>query len=462
MSMLRQRTYNRSHRVDARQGAPGEATLRIEGVFVEGPRIEGRPMKAGGMMSSRFSFARPLLAVPVAAMAIGACFLWGYQTHRTETFPYTVLSWFLVDTDAKPYSWIRPHGRPLSNLRSLAYVGANFDPESDRRGVQVHDPELAWEGLNFYYSAFEGPFLLIDMDGREVRRWSDSGALVSHAELLPDAGLIVVRFDKQVVRLDSESRPRWVANVRAHHDVAIHGDDLWTLSRRERPIPALHPTQDILEDTVTVLSLETGEVREELSLLDVVRSSPYRFLLASVAGRAYVAEDGPLDTLHTNHVSVFDGSLVSVSPLFGAGNVLLSMRHLNAIMILDGSTREVLWIWGPSNLYGQHHPTLLSSGRLLVFDNGVASSRVLEVDPLSNEIGWSYASADFHTPLRGSAQRLANGNTLITESDAGRVFEVTTAGDIVWEFVNPDVTEAGERSVIWRMMRVPSGDWKGS
>ncbi len=412
------------------------------------------------MTSSRSTYARPVVVVPLAALVIGAGFLWGYQTHRTGTFPYSVISWFLIDGAAKPYSWIRPQGRPLNDLRALAYVGANFDPESDRRGVQVHDPQLAWDGLNFYYSAFEGPFLLVDMDGREVHRWSDSEALVAHAELLPDAGLIVVRFDKQVVRLDSASQPRWVADVRAHHDVAIHGDALWTLSRRERAIPSLHPTQEILEDTVTVLSLRTGEVREEFSLLDVVRSSPYGFLLASIAHRTFVAEDGPLDTLHTNHISVFDGSLASVSPLFGAGNILLSMRHLNAIMILDAATHEVLWIWGPSNIYGQHHPTLLPTGQLLVFDNGVATSRVLEVDPRSNEVGWSYESADFHTPLRGSAQRLPNGNTLITESDAGRAFEVTGAGDMAWEFVNPDVTESGERSVIWRMTRVAIGDWK--
>ena len=411
------------------------------------------------MTSSRFIVARPLLLVPIVLLAAGVSFLCGYQSHRTQTFPYSIVSWFLVDTDSKPYSWIRPQGRPLKDLRALAYVGANFDPDSDRRGVQIHDTTRAWAGLNFYYSAFAAPFLLVDMEGREVRRWSDTGAPIAHAELLPDAGLIVVQFDEQIVRLDSESRRRWEADVRAHHDVAIYGDELWALSRRESAIPALHPTQEILEDTLTVLSLRTGEVREELSLLDIVRDSSYGFLLASVGARPFAVEDGPLDTLHTNHVSVFDGSLSSISSLFAAGNLLLSMRHLNAIMILDGVSRDVLWIWGPSNVYGQHHPTLLSSGRLLVFDNGVSSSRVLEVDPRSNEIGWSYTSDDFHTPLRGSAQRLPNGNTLITESDAGRVFEVTESGDIVWEFVNPDVTETGERSVIWRMTRVPSSDW---
>jgi len=36
----------------------------------------------------------------------------------------------------------------------------------------------------------------------------------------------------------------------------------------------------------------------------------------------------------------------------------------------------------------------------------------------------------------GNAQRLLNGNTLITES-SGRFFEVTREGATVWEYINP-------------------------
>jgi len=53
---------------------------------------------------------------------------------------------------------------------------------------------------------------------------------------------------------------------------------------------------------------------------------------------------------------------------------------------------------------------------------------------------WSYHGTDAN-PLssekRSNAQRLPNGNTLITESDSGRLLEVTTQGDVVWEFINP-------------------------
>ena len=43
----------------------------------------------------------------------------------------------------------------------------------------------------------------------------------------------------------------------------------------------------------------------------------------------------------------------------------------------------------------------------------------------------------FESEVRSSQARLPNGNTLITESDGGRIFEVTRPGQIVWNYINP-------------------------
>jgi len=238
----------------------------------------------------------------------------------------------------------------------------------------------------------------------------------------------------------------------------VAGDELFVPTRGSVAIPAIHPTQPILEDRLTVLRLADGEVLREDSFVDIVQRSPYAFLMASVAANEYVPNDGPLDVLHVNHVEVFDGSLAGIDPLFARGNLLVSMRHLSSIMILDGESHEVLWIWGPSNIYLQHHPQLLPSGRILLFDNGVEHSRVIDVDPLTRQLGWEYDDGELYSELRGSVQRLPNGNTLITESDTGYVFEVTPEGDTVWEFANPDVSDDGQRSVIWRMTRYVAED----
>jgi outer membrane protein assembly factor BamB len=116
----------------------------------------------------------------------------------------------------------------------------------------------------------------------------------------------------------------------------------------------------------------------------------------------------------------------------------------------------VLWVWGPTNLHRQHHPTLLADGTIIVFDNGRHRSQIVELDPLNLEVVWRYApEKGFLSRYRGSVQRLANGNTLITESDRGYAFEITPEQEIVWRFANPDVNTENMRIAIWRMTRYP-------
>ena len=92
---------------------------------------------------------------------------------------------------------------------------------------------------------------------------------------------------------------------------------------------------------------------------------------------------------------------------------------------------------------------MLDNGNILVFDNGLHQngfpmgwSRVLEVNPDSGKIVWSYEGGDkttqyFYSSTMSSCQRLPNGNTLICEGPKGRFFEVTAGGEIVWEYINP-------------------------
>jgi hypothetical protein len=75
---------------------------------------------------------------------------------------------------------------------------------------------------------------------------------------------------------------------------------------------------------------------------------------------------------------------------------------------------------------------------------------VLEIDPVDGAITWQYDAAGgplFESVLRSNAQRLPNGNTLITESDGGRLIEVTPKDEIAWEYVNPVRAGTDERRI---------------
>ena len=82
-------------------------------------------------------------------------------------------------------------------------------------------------------------------------------------------------------------------------------------------------------------------------------------------------------------------------------------------------------------------------------------------------VAWKYqgnAREPFSSPSCGTSVRLPNGNTIITETNKGRAFEVTMEGKIVWEFYNPHLYGVGNRKIagIDEMVRLPPDfplDW---
>ena len=121
---------------------------------------------------------------------------------------------------------------------------------------------------------------------------------------------------------------------------------------------------------------------------------------------------------------------------------------------------------------------LPGAGNLMVFDNGGSSgygaptavspdgsaiyqragSRVLEINPTTLELVWSYTGPRFFSTNISGAQRLPNGNTLITEGAPGRLLEVTADRRVVWEYIYPVFSGPNQANGVYRGYRVPY-DW---
>lgn len=158
-------------------------------------------------------------------------------------------------------------------------------------------------------------------------------------------------------------------------------------------------------------------------------------------------EDFPVHSIFDRrHWPMINGLSVTRS-----GLVLMSLRVTSGIIAVDRASGEVVWHVGPEVVAQQHTPVETPEGNILVFDNGNLRtgstspfSRALEFKPGTGEVVWHYAdpcAPAFFSPYMGGAQRLANGNTFICESAFGRLFEVTPAGAVVWEYVVPHFAE---------------------
>ena len=187
---------------------------------------------------------------------------------------------------------------------------------------------------------------------------------------------------------------------------------------------------------------------------------------------------------------------------FHPENIIWCARETNITAVIDKKAGRIVWQLGPYYdqapelrelgwIIGQHHAHMIprglpGGGNLLIFDNGGWAgygapnpgspsgfrnalrdySRVLELDPLTLKIVWQYSPVEaglafpvdanrFYSPFISSAQRLPNGNTLITEGSGGRIIEVTANHEIVWEYISPYWGKMMKINMIYRAYRVP-------
>ncbi len=168
----------------------------------------------------------------------------------------------------------------------------------------------------------------------------------------------------------------------------------------------------------------------------------------------------PVDEiLHDNRIEYAHINSVFVDT---DGHFLASLRGTSQIVKINRQTAAVMWkLGGLSNEFaiddplggpcGQHHVTRLANGNILYFDNGILCppdyaeregiSRAVEyrLDEVAKTatLVWSYQQEGVFSRTGGSAQRLANGNTLIgwgANTTGPSATEVNSQGEVVYEF----------------------------
>ena len=274
--------------------------------------------------------------------------------------------------------------------------------------------------------------------------------LPAQGAALPDGDIIALYvaigtspWGMGLARLTKDSKLVWKYLQQTHHDFDV-GDDgrIYALTHeiRDDMVPGhQHLAPPRIDDYAVVLSPE-GEELQKVWLLGALANSPYASVLSTVPW--YISE-GKGDYLHTNSIDVVTAAEAANAPFAAPGQVLLSLREVGTIALLDLAREQMVWAMRGSWLR-QHDADLLPDGHMIMFDNEGGpdgSSRVLEVDPMTQQITWSYAGDaehPFYSRGRSAEERLPNGNTLVTESDGGRLFEVTPEGEIVWEYLNPE------------------------
>jgi len=342
--------------------------------------------------------------------------------------------------------------RELERIATLGYV-SGVEPVPQKTGVLTHDPGAALAGLTLYTTG-EGPrAVLIDMEGNVVHSWSFPGSKYwARARVLPKGDLLAITCGPpRLLKLNHDSQLLWRYDGHAHHDFAVLPDStICVLVRGSTSRPHLQAGAPLIDDNVLMLDRHGHELAS-ISLLKAFERSEF--------GARWLT-DHPLpddpDIFHTN----------SLEPLSREGRMqlLLSIRSIGTLATLDVASGKI--VAARAGRWHKQHEARRVGDHLLLFDNlgmtkdanGLEQSRVIELDMGTGELIWSFSEPGFFSRGAGAQQRLSNGNTLITESENGRILEVTRDGRIVWEYMNPATVEGRPDLIvgILRAERLPA------
>ena len=358
--------------------------------------------------------------------------------------------------------------------------------------MQERRPSIAADGQRLYpgatavtlYTDRRFGVVLLDRDNKMLHQWKipeevldrliaseawsmDKSHYTIHGTHVFENGDVVFNVEgTALVRIDKCSNLLWMLAEPTHHSVYVDEEGvIWVPSKRTVSDPArafTHMTTPYEEHLILRVSGD-GKVLETISVLEAIYEGKYQGVL--LAGSQHYPQTTEFDPTHLNDLEIIGEAFAEKNEFAEPGDILISMRTIDTVAILDRNTKVMKWAMTGAFLR-QHDPDALPNGNLLIFDNrtdkgqhnqakyhtkpqSFGYSRIIEIDPRTQKIVWEYTGTEaqpLYTSIQGKQQWLPNGNVLITETEGGRVLEVTRdSNEIVWQFEN--VVGPGDNAV---------------
>lgn len=346
----------------------------------------------------------------------------------------------------------------------------------EKRGMVFQQEGQFFQGLTLFTSTKDTVARLMGNDGKIVHEWdfsfsedwpeserehvrrlslfelSDKYFYLRDAHVFPNGDLLALisiggttPWGVGLVKLDKDSNVIWAYSGYVNNDFHVMPDGRIYLIehkiRSDLPEDNVDVVIPFLEDNIVHLDIDGQEVGR-VSLIDAINQSQYRALLWQYE------RDGKGDPTHSNSIEYVDHDHPRISWI-KKGSLLVSVRNLNALVVFDPKSWDILHAMGlPTRM--QHDIDYLENGDFMLFDNrgdfeGNGYTRVIEVVPDTQEIVWSYSGGDgadeLHSEFFGEQQVLPNNHVMITHAHKGELREIMRNGEIVWRYIFPYIKE---------------------
>ncbi len=417
-------------------------------------------------------------------------FSWGYLAAGYKIFPGSAIQ--PIQEDIESFVAGKEHGE--DNITDKIIHDAGIEPrrmlekleknkDRDYKPLQVDDladdrsppliykndanafPEgyiLIWGAFDFEKSMYGA--LLINNQGEVVHKWiPDHEAFVRKIDkynqnkdtkddeleyeepdnlpqgitLFSDGSLILNDSDpgNGMQKINFCSEPEWVKLGNFSHRITKtdNNSSIWAIDGYNAGV-------------LRKIEAESGKTLRTIKLTEIMKENPEVDILSL---RYDDMDDAWLDDRwHINDVDPLPDAYADGFEDLTAGDLLLSLRSQNTLMVVDQHTLEVKW-WKMGPFSRQHDPDWQSEGKISVYDNQTRFehihppnvpkfSRILDFDFQEDELETLYDGKEdnFYSSIRGNHQVLPNGSILITSPKQGRVLLVNSEEKTVFEFLN--------------------------
>jgi len=377
--------------------------------------------------------------------------------------------------------------RPFLALCVLGLLAGGCQPPTYLVEVSHYDPDQVWPGDTFFQTHVWYPgYFATNMSGEVQWRRTQSGVIVGVGiglDIMNNGNVLTMFNAYPTIINPMTDEILWEApDVFGHHTIAeAPWGNVLTLVAELVPREMLPPAWSSCEvwgDKIVEIDLDTKELIWEWHLHEHLDPVEHHFEGMCTTAGAFHA-----DWSHANTLKVIENYRLG-SQVYDTVFLFLS-RNLDTFFMIDYPSGDILWSFGQHGTFGRREPPLepmfiaaheiemLPNGNVLLYDNGDGRaypiSRALEiaVDPLAHtgsEV-WSWTDPDDYlfSTWGGDADRLPNGNTLISAVMKGRIVEVNPAGEKVWQLdirdpyaIPPDATSY----TMFMARRVPARSWE--
>ncbi len=319
---------------------------------------------------------------------------------------------------------------------------------------------------------------------RQVRTTSRTFMAPTGLHLYEDGSLLVNFTGRDcyppavgVALLDRDSKVLWKKELLTHHWFDVDDDGqifVPAINIIDAPVSigktsgTLHSTTPTFKADVVLTLDQDGNVLNEISMLDALFDSGYHGLFQDFAKRS--TDVTGEDPLHLNDVKLVPADVAQAYPWLNEGDLLVSLRNVNAVGILDPGTRLFKWMVSGVTVR-QHSPRFYKEG-LLIFDNrggdrSLGGTQLVHVPferPVPTTLFPKSAAGmpdKCYTEMAGHLDLHRDGKrVLMTVCEQGVIWEVDLeTSEVLWEYIYVHPNESGKREELETAIYVYDADF---